>query len=317
MKYVKIKHTDLMASPVVMGSAEFGTSLSVEQSFELLDAYEKMGGNIIDTACVYADWLKMGKSMSEKTIGQWFEARGNRDKFIISTKGGHHDLATLESRMDYDSMKEDFENSLANLKTDYIDIYWFHKDDESKTPEELIETLNRVVGDRAGYLGASNWCYDRIKRANDHAKKNGLKPFIATQLRHSIAKLNYEKSDIFSMTDSEYEKYSKDDMSAFCFSSQARGFYAILDKSGEAALSDFVKGELLNDYNIEVFKKLQKLAQDKNTTVAALVLAVLIADDKVQTFAQVGSRTVEELTLSMSALDVEISAEERKLILGK
>ncbi len=317
MKYVKIKNTDLMACPVVLGSAEFGTSLNEAQSFELMDAYEKMGGNIIDTACFYADWLKMGKSMSEKTIGNWFEKRGNRDKFIISTKGGHHNIETGEKRMDFASMKEDFENSLINLKTDYIDIYWYHKDDEDKSPEELIENLNRVVGNKAGYLGASNWAYDRIKKANDYAVKNGLKPFIAGQMRHSIAKLNYEKPDIFSMTDSEYAKYAEDNMSIFCFSSQARGFYAILDKSGESALSDFVKGELYNDYNIEVFKKLQKLAAEKNTTVAALVLSVLIADVKVQTFAQVGSRTTQELSLSMSALDVDVSEQERKLILGK
>lgn len=316
MKYVNIKGTDLMACPVVLGSAEFGTSLSMDDSFALLDAYAQMGGNIIDTASFYADWLKMGKSISEKTIGMWFKERKNRDKFIISTKGGHHDIETGKKRLDYDSMKSDLDRSFKNLKTDYIDMYWFHKDDESKSPEELIEILNKVTeGGRVGYLGASNWKYDRIKAANDHALKNGLKPFVAGQMRHSIAKINYQTSGILCLDNSEYNKYCEDNLNVFGFSTQARGFFAILAEKGEAGLSDFVRNELFNDHNVTIFEKLKILAKEKNTSVAALVLAVLIADKKVTTFAQVGSRTPEELALSMAALEIEISEEERRFVL--
>jgi len=317
MKYVNIKGTDLMACPVVLGSAEFGTSLSMDDSFALLDAYAQMGGNIIDTASFYADWLKMGKSISEKTIGMWFKERKNRDKFIISTKGGHHDIETGQKRLDYDSMKSDLDRSFKNLKTDYIDMYWFHKDDESKSPEELIETLNKVTeGGRVGYLGASNWKYDRIKAANDHAIKNGLKPFVAGQMRHSIAKINYKTAGILSLDETDYNKYCEDNLNVFGFSTQARGFFAIMDKKGEQGLSDFVRNELFNEHNVAIFEKLKILAKEKNTSVAALVLAVLIADKKVTTFAQVGSRTAEELALSMAALDVKISEEERHFVLG-
>lgn len=316
MKYVNIKGTDLMACPVVLGSAEFGTSLSLDDSFALLDAYAQMGGNIIDTASFYADWLKMGKSISEKTIGLWFKERKNRDKFIISTKGGHHDIETGQKRLDYLSMKSDFERSLKNLRTDYIDMYWFHKDDESKSPEELIETLNKVTeGGRVGYLGASNWKYDRIKAANDHAIKNGLKPFVAGQMRHSIAKINYQTSGILCLDNAEYNKYCEDNLNVFGFSTQARGFFAIMAEKGEEGLSDFVRNELYNERNVTIFERLKKLAKEKNTSVAALVLAVLIADKNVRTFAQVGSRTAGELALSMSALDVEVSEEERRFVL--
>ncbi len=316
MKYAEIRHTDLKACRIVMGSAEFGTTLTEDQSFELLDLYFKAGGNIIDTASVYADWLKVGKSLSEKTIGKWLSSRNIRDKIIISTKGGHHDLFTLQKRVDVPSIKEDFESSLENLKTDYIDIYWFHKDDEDKSPEELIEVLNEAVDkSKVGYFGASNWPYDRIKKANEHAKKKGLTPIIASQMRHSIAKLNFEKSDIFSMTPSEYEKYANDDLNVFGFSTQARGFYAIMEKGGEAALPEPTKKELYNDYNVKVFERLCALAKKKGTTVPALVLAALICDERVNTFAQIGSRTPEELALSMSALDIEISAEERAELL--
>ena len=239
-----------------------------------------------------------------------------RDKFIISTKGGHHDIETGKKRLDYDSMKSDLDRSFKNLKTDYIDLYWFHKDDESKSPEELIETLNKVTeGGRVGYLGASNWKYDRIKAANDYALKNGLKPFVAGQMRHSIAKINYQTSGILCLDNIDYNKYCEDNLNVFGFSTQARGFFAIMAEKGEAGLSDFVKNELYNERNVTVLERLKKLAKEKNTSVAALVLAVLIADQKVTTFAQVGSRTAGELALSMAALDVEISQEERRFVL--
>ena len=88
-----------------------------------------------------------------------------------------------------------------------------------------------------------------------------------------------------------------------------------MDQKGEEGLSDFLRNELYNDRNVAILQKLQKLAKEKNTSVAALVLAVLIADEKVRTFAQVGSRTARELALSMAALDVEITEEERRFVL--
>ncbi len=308
MLYSKINNTDIVASKIVMGTDGFGTEMPDKLCFDMLDRFLNAGGNIIDTASFYADWHNMGKSMSEKTIGKWLTSRKNREKVIISTKGGHPRLETMEiSRLSKAEIFDDFENSLINLQTDYIDIYWLHKDDIRIAPEELITIMNEVLQTgKARYIAASNWSYDRLKQANDYAKKNGMQPFIAGQIQHSIAKVNAEAvgDDICAMTDVEYEKYCSDNLNLFAFSSQAKGFFAIMDSVGLGGVPEHVKKEFLNDYNLSLYKKLKNLSVEMNTSISSLLLYALVTDKKLNTFAQIGPRKIEFLEDSLKIADI-------------
>lgn len=311
MKYSKIINTDLTASKIVLGTDRFGTAISEKDSFEIMNKFIEFGGNMIDTASFYANWLNMGDSVSEKTIGKWLEKYKCRKEIIISTKGGHPRFETMDvSRMSEKEMREDFEKSLFNLRTDYIDIYWFHKDDIRIPPEELIEVLNAVTENgRAKYLGVANWTYDRIRAANEYAKKKNLRPIIASQVQYSIAKVNYERSDLHVMTESEYEKYSNDNINVFGFSTQAKGFFAILDSLGEKGLPNDVKKEFYNEYNLRLFKRIKQIAEAKNTTVPAITLAALINDKRVNTFAQIGPQNSRELLSSLASTEINLTIE--------
>lgn len=318
MLYSKIKDTDIIASKLVLGSDRFGTAISEKDSFAILDRFVEAGGNMIDTASFYADWLS-GKSVSEKTIGKWIEERKCRDKIIISTKGGHFNLATPNvSRMSKKEMKADFEASLENLKTDYIDIYWYHKDDDSISPEALIENLNEVTDGRARYIAASNWSCDRLIKANEYAIKNNFKPFIAGQIQYSIARINKEVTgaDIFVMTDEEYEKYKNSGLNVFGFSTQAKGFFIMTAEGGVESVPEGVRAEFLNDYNLTLLEKLKNLAAEKNVSIPALVPAVLTSDEDVNTFAQIGPQTVGQLESSLEAADLKLTGKERDYLLN-
>ena len=118
MKYAKLKNTEINASKIVLGAALFGTELSEKESFELLDFFFEQGGNTVDTANCYADWLSKEKQMSEKTIGKWLAKSGLRDRAVIFTKGGHFDLETKMPRLEERLVKEDLEKSFETLKTE-------------------------------------------------------------------------------------------------------------------------------------------------------------------------------------------------------
>ena len=316
MLYSYINNTNLKASKLILGTDRFGSAISEEESFEILDYFINAGGNILDTASFYANWLDMGESLSEKTIGKWVEARNNRDKVIISTKGGHFNHITLEPRVTLECVRDDFNKSLENLRTDYIDIYWLHKDDTNQSPEAIIEMLNKVANNKhSKYFGVSNWSYDRIKKANDHAKKNGLRPIIATQIQHSIAKVNNVADGIFVMTDDEYKKYEKDDLNVFGFSSQAKGFFAIMADAGEDKLPQSTKDEFYNERNLAILERIKEFSKNKCVGVPAVVLAALISDTKINTFAQIGPQNVNELKASLTAMEFEITPEERAELL--
>ena len=322
MKYTKINNTDLVASKLVLGTDAFGSSLPCDDSFVLMDAFLDAGGNILDTASVYADWLGGEKSASEKTIGKWLLKKGCRDKVIISTKGGHPDCNNMRiPRLSKEDIDHDLHNSLVNLKTDYIDIYWLHRDDESRSVEEIIDTLDvHVKSGKIRHIGASNWRYERILEANEYAKKSGKTPFIASQIQYSIAKLNEGSliNDMLGMSygDAEYNKYSKDDLSMFSYSSVAKGFFNLVATGKMDRISDSAKNEYLNEHNLALAEKLNQLSQEKKTNISALVLALLTEDKKLNVFAQVGTRKISHLTEAFEFDKICLSEQEFDYIMN-
>jgi len=317
MVYSQIKNTNLKASKLVLGTHLFGTAINEKLSFGLLDKFVENGGNIVDTASVYANWVPGEKHKSEKTLGKWFTGCGNRSDMIVATKGGHHNLSNGESRLFYNAVRDDLERSFENLRTDYIDIYYLHKDDTNQQPEDLIQMFNDAIhGFDVKYLGVSNWSFDRIERANNYAVLHDLKPIIASQIQHSIAKINPVLEDIFVMNEYEYDKYCKSDLNVFGFSSQAKGFFAKLDDKGLEGLSNGYKSEFLNEYNLKLFERLKILAEKNNTTVSTVALVALINDLKLNTFAQIGPRTIEQLENSLKATDIILTNVDMEILFG-
>ena len=187
MEYKILNNTDLKVSSASLGTDVYGTVLNKAQSYELLDTYTDLGGNIIDTALVYANWIPGEKSLSEKLIGSWMEERKNRHEIIISTKGAHPEIMTI-SRLSREEILGDIDKSLKHLKTDYIDIYWLHRDDKNLPVGPIMETLGEIVkSGKARYIGMSNWTYRRIDEANKYAREHTKPAPIATAIHISAS----------------------------------------------------------------------------------------------------------------------------------
>lgn len=307
MIYSKIKGTNFKCSKIVLGTHLFGTEIDERTSFALLERFLERGGNILDTASYYANWLPGEMHMSEKTIGKWLASSGSRREILIATKGGFPDIKRKKSRLFYKDVYEDIYKSLENLRTDYIDVYYLHKDDLNQQPEILIEMFNEAVKDfDIRSLGVSNWSFDRIKQANDYAAVKHLRPIIASQIKHSVAKVNTAPDDIFVMTEGEYDKYSKSELNLFAFSAQAKGFFTRLEESGKDGLTDMHKTQYLNEYNLKLAEKLKEIADKNQVTVSTIAVAMLINDTKLNTFAQIGPKTVEQLEALLDATNVKI-----------
>lgn len=151
-----------------------------ERSFQLLDAAAELGVTALDTAHVYAG------GESERTIGLWMEARRNRERVVVVTKGCHPNADRKRvTRFDLDA---DLHDSLARLRTDYVDVYLLHRDDPSVDVGTIVEALD--VHRRAGRIrafGGSNWTVERIRAANAYAVEHGLAGFTATSPNYSLA----------------------------------------------------------------------------------------------------------------------------------
>ena len=89
MNYFTLPRNARPLSVLCLGTASYGSACTRDESFALLDAFAEAGGNFLDTAHVYADWLPAGHGASERTVGEWLRTRGVRDEFAVATKGGH------------------------------------------------------------------------------------------------------------------------------------------------------------------------------------------------------------------------------------
>jgi aryl-alcohol dehydrogenase-like predicted oxidoreductase len=175
-----------------LGTGSFGTGIPGAAAFEQLDRFYEQGGTFLDTARVYAAWIPGGDQASEKTIGAWIKGRKNRDRIVISTKGAHPDLKTMDvPRMKKDLVRRDLEESLTALGTDCIDLYFLHRDDPATAVTEILDMLEgfRKEGKIRRY-GCSNWKLDRVEAADREARRLGYEGFISNQLLWCAADVN-------------------------------------------------------------------------------------------------------------------------------
>jgi len=302
MKYKVIRNTEIKASSIILGTNYFGTTISKEMSFEMMDYYLECGGNVFDTARVYAKWLPNGDGASERTIGEYMNTRKSRNSIVISTKAAFPDGNI--SRLSQKEIERDVDESLMTLKTDYIDILWLHRDDTNVGVEEIMDSLNNLV--QKGKIlsfGASNWTSSRIANANEYALKHGKKAFVASQIQWSLAKSNeLEDKTLVQMNEAEYEFYRRTKMPVFAFSPQAKGFFEKFDKN---ALSDKAKARYLNNDNIETYKRLKEISIETGHSISALVVSYIALNEDFDAFPILGCSNINQLKDSLAAIKIE------------
>jgi aryl-alcohol dehydrogenase-like predicted oxidoreductase len=316
MNTVNIPHTHLNPGCLCLGTNRFGTVISRQDAFVLLDAFVEMGGNFIDTAHVYADWIPGApKSASENTIGAWLKATGNRKQMLLATKGGHPNLATMDiPRMSKADITQDIEESLTHLQTDTIDLYWLHRDAPAVPVAGIIETLNEQV--RLGKIrafGCSNWRVERIMAANNYANKNDLQGFVASQLWWSLAQPNRaalsdpENLVVFGPAEEEFHRQTG--LAVIPYSAQGKGFFSKLDRLGAAGLSQADHTSFFNETNARRWPRVKQLAQKYNVPVSHIVLSYLTSQP-FATLPIIGCRTVNQLQDSTAAVNLVLTPED-------
>ena len=157
MKYQKLGKTDLNASVVSFGTWGIGggsvwsdKNVSVKDVENLLDMATELGINYIDTAPVY------GTGASEQLLGEALKG-GRRDKFLLQTKcslnwrgdgGNFHyerDGYTVNNDTSARAIRQDVEDSLKRMQTDYIDLMVVHYVCKSWPVEETMGALQDLI----------------------------------------------------------------------------------------------------------------------------------------------------------------------------
>jgi aryl-alcohol dehydrogenase-like predicted oxidoreductase len=180
--------TDLDVFPLNLGGNVFGWTADRAASFAVLDAYREVGGNFLDTADVYSNWVPgHAGGESEEIIGAWLRERGCRGEMVVATKVGlgGPDLGGRGLRAD--QVRRGCESSLRRLGVDRIDLYYAHRDDPDTPQEETLGALDALV--RAGkvrWLGASNYAAPRLRAALEASARGGLAAYAVVQPEYNL-----------------------------------------------------------------------------------------------------------------------------------
>ena len=308
MQKRQLGRSELQVAPLAFGGNVFGWTIDEATSFTLLDAFTGAGYNLVDTADVYSRWKPGNRGgESETIIGNWVRSRGNRDKVIIATKVGS-DMGQGKKDLTKKYILTAVEQSLQRLRTDYIDLYQTHWDDDTTPVEETLEAYAQLVKEgKIRWIGASNLSPARLKASLEASAQHGYPRYESFQPLYNL----YERA--------AFEK----ELEAICLEQQlgvinyyslASGFLTGKYRS-EADLGKSPRGggvkKYLDDRGLRILSALDAVSERYNTIPATVALAWLIARPSVT--APIASATslqqlepllqAAQLTLDTAAID--------------
>lgn len=311
MKYGHIPGINKPISRLVQGTVMI-TSDEVERSFTLLDEIFELGCTTFDTAHGY------GNGACERTFGRWLNERGLREKVVIIGKGAHHNED--RQRVTPFDITSDLFDSLARLRTDYIDLYLLHRDDPTVPVGPIVEVLNEhQAAGRIHVFGGSNWSHERIQAANDYAETHGLVPFAASSPNFSLAEQVKEPwPNCLSISGPQGQTardwYRQNDLPLFTWSSLAGGFFSgRFSRDNLDSFDSYLDRLCVESYCYEDnFKRLDRahqLAGEKGLTLPQIALAYVLSQP-LNIFALVGCQSGAEFKANVEASQVKLSPEE-------
>jgi aryl-alcohol dehydrogenase-like predicted oxidoreductase len=277
-----------------MGMSEFYGSFNDAESINTLHKAIDLDVNFFDTADMYAS------GANEKLIGKAF--KGRWDEVVLATKfavmrGPNGEWLGLNGQPEY--IKKACEQSLVNLGTEAIDLYFMHRQDPKVEIEEIVGTMSELVKQgKVKYIGLSEVDADTIRRAHK------VHPITALQTEYSLWSREPEQ-ELFDVC-------KELGISFVSYSPLGRGFLTGAIKSR----ADFEAGDFrLNNprftdeaivENLKFVEVIDQLAKDKGATKAQIALAwILSQNDEITAIP--GTRKIHRLEENLGAYNVQLT----------
>ena len=300
---------DLRISPIGLGGNVFGWTADESTSFEVLHAYLHAGGNLIDTADGYSYWAPGNSGgESETVIGSWLASRPARDRIVLATK-----VSTKPDRpgLSTDNIRLALEESLLRLRTDVVDIYYAHFDDESTPLEETVAAFEEAR--RAGrirHVGLSNYTPERIRQWFAIADSQGSARPIVLQPHYNLL----HRDDVEG-SGGRGQVAAELGMGMMPYFALAAGFLTGKYRRGEVIDGD--RAGMVADYQqpecYDVVDVVTQVAANHGVEPAAVALAWL--RDRPGVVAPLASaRNLKQLRPIVDALTLELSDEETRAL---
>lgn len=312
---ITLPNTDLSVSQLCYGTNMFGTAIDQARADAILDAFVAQGGNFIDTARSYGDWIPDAPAgASERAIGAWLKSRTRAD-IVIATKGGQFDMRVGDwrNRVTPEDIAQDLAESLDHLGIDRIDLYWLHADNPQAPVQPIVDALlEHQQAGRIRWFGASNWTPDRIREANAYAASIGRQGFVAVQPFWGLAvpdraaaaaqgyQLYYEDG---------YQSLHAEGLPVIPYAAQSGGYFSKRASGGEEAVPEGLRARYADPANTPRLAAVQAVADAHDVSINEVVLAYLLSQP-LPTVPIFGGGSPAQIEESVKAADLRLTPAE-------
>ena len=301
MKKRSLGRSGIEIAPLVFGGNVFGWTADQNRSFGLLDRFVEQGFNAIDTADVYSAWAPgLTGGESETIIGEWLVRRGRRDDIVLMTKVG---MWGEQKGLSQSNIEAAVDGSLKRLRTDYIDVYFAHLDDEAIPLDETLGAFDKLVkAGKVRTLGASNYSVERLEQALAVSQENGIARYEVIQPLYNL----HDRKDF----ESGLAHLAQDkNLGVVSYFSLASGFltgkYRNLDEVKGSARADFLQG-YFSERGERILKEVLAASDQLGAPAAQIALAWLLSRPGL-TAPIVSATKTEQLDEVLDAVSLSLS----------
>lgn len=305
--YRPLGHSGLKVPQLWLGTMMFGDQTSEADSMCIVDATRDAGLNAIDTADVYA------KGESERIVGRAIAS--DRERWVLATKvanqvGKEPNDRGLSRRW----LLHAVDRSLQRLNTDYIDLYYMHRDDETVPIEETLSTMARLIDiGKIRYYGVSNFRGWRVARMVETARRMGLPQPVVCQPPYSAVTRLIE-TELLPCCD----HYG---VAVVAYSPLARGVLTGKYKPGAEpeAGSRAARGDMrihqteFRPESLEVSQRFKAHAESRGMSPTQLAIAWVLANQKINGVIG-GPRTLAQWQDYIAALSLKLGAQDEAFV---
>ena len=307
MDIVNLGRAGVRVSRICLGTMMFGGQTNEADSIQIMHRALDDGINFFDTANIY------NAGESEVVVGKAIADR--RDRVVLATKGrgpmgdGPNDMGG--SRL---HMMRALDESLARLKTDYIDLYYQHTPDYSTPIEETLRAMDDMVrSGKVRYIACSNFRTWRLMEALWTSDACGLNSFACVQPLYNIVNRDVEVELLPAC-----EEYG---VGVVTYSPLARGILTGKYRAGgefpegsRAARGDArMQQAELRDASMEVAAELAAHCDRRNVSPSQFAIAWVLANPIV-TSVILGPRTMQQYEDNLGCLNIEVTPEDEQVV---
>jgi aryl-alcohol dehydrogenase-like predicted oxidoreductase len=299
LNYRGLGDSGLRVSEICLGSwLTYGGAVERAQAEACVDAAFDAGINFVDTANVYSG----GKA--EEFLGDVL-ARRPRDSYILATKV-FGEMPNGDRGLSREQIHKQIDDSLARLRTDYVDLYQCHSWDPDVPLEETLEALDEIV--RAGkvrFVGVSNWSGEQIAQAVDLCYGRGWAKPVSSQPEYSLLHREPE-ADVFPVSRANgISQIVWSPLAQGVLSGKYRPRHCFGAGTRAAARGDTFMSRYLEDDVLERVQRLRPIADGLGITTAQLALAWVLREPNLAS-AIVGASLPEQVAENAAASGLEL-----------